>query len=169
MKARSGGTKAGMGQNAHEHPLAKQTGHNAVQETAHVHFKSYPNGNQGFSEKNLGSDTVPGPMKGAPLTTRKPQEHTKTMVSRDGLNHFNNYEANGEGVLGAKVVDQDGGRTTDSPVPEHAEHPHLDIVTKAAEVASYRGGSVGGHAGPQANSDQTLGETWPKDGVMYRD
>jgi hypothetical protein len=108
-------------------------------------------------------------VKGAPMTNRVEQQRTKTTISPDGLNRFNNYEANGEGVLGDKVVAQDGGRTHDSPVPEHAEHPHLDIVTKAAEVASYRGGSVGGHAGPQANSDQTLGETWPKDGVMYRD
>lgn len=144
-------------------------GKNAPHEMAHVRTIRYPNGNQGFTEHSLGSDTIPGPARGAPLSTRIEQNIDRKSVDATGMNPFNRFEGNGEGVLGTKVVDQNGGQTLDSPVPTHAVRPHKDIVTKAAEVASYVGGSVGGYAGPQANTDQTLAETFPEDGVLGRD
>jgi hypothetical protein len=135
--------------------MAKQSlfgsGKNAIQQTAHIRSTKVPGGNQGFSTGSLGGDTVPGPNGGAPLSSAKRQEVTSTKIEADGMNPYNRFEGDSAGVLGANVKGQDGGRTTDSPVPERAEMPNLGIKTKAAESASKSGD-----------------DTFPSDGVMHR-
>lgn len=123
-------------------------GKNGVQQSAHIRQTKYPDGNQGFNTMNVGSvggDTVPGPMKGAPLSTKVRQTTSSKKVERDGMNPFNRYEGNKPGVLGADIVKQDAGRTLDSPVPELAQRPDIGIKSKAAEVAHASAGAEGFH------------------------
>lgn len=97
----------------------------------------YPNGNQGFNSRagSLGGDTVPGPIKGAPLSTKKEQMVTKKTVLPNGGNPYNDIQQNAPGVLGPDVAYQNAGGYLDSPVPGSAQHPDLREMNKAAESA----------------------------------
>jgi hypothetical protein len=146
--------KSGQDKKGHDNPIFG--GHNGIQQHEHIRHMKYPNGNQGFSERGLGRDTIPGPAKGAPLSTKKEQLISVKHVDVTGMNPYNHIEANDKGVLGAHVIKQDGGHTYDSPVPEHAERPNIAIKDKASEVryaeAKY---------GPEND--------FPSDGIMHRD
>lgn len=122
-------------------------------EMSHVRTNHYPNGNQGFSERNLGTDTIPGPAKGAPLSNRVEQTVTSERVLPHGMNPFNKHEGNEAGVLSPFTVAQDSGRY-DGPVPMSAVLPNKDIKTKAAEVSM--------ELGKVSEND------FPSDGVMHR-
>ena len=111
-------------------------GKNGIQTSAPVRTMRYPNGNQGFSANKLGGDTVPGPGKGAPLSSSKPQEVTTRKVLPDGGNPYNDYQQDSAGVLGAEVVRQNAGRYGDSPVPHSAQMPNANIKSKAGQVAN---------------------------------
>lgn len=105
-------------------------------EMAHVRTVRYPNGNQGFTEAKLGSDTVPGPMGGAPLSSKVQQIVTSKTVDPTGMNPYNAHEGNEAGVLGPMVKGQNGGRTHDSPVLTSAQMPNAATISKASEVSS---------------------------------
>ena len=113
-------------------------GKNGVQQVPPGYRKVvYPNGNEGFSSgPTLGGDTVPGPLRGAPLSSKVQQTTSSKTVDRSGMNPFNTMEGNAPGVLAGNMVKQNAGRYPDSPVPGHAMTPHIDIKSKAQEVAS---------------------------------
>jgi hypothetical protein len=135
-----------------KHSMNGLDGPNGV-EHSHVRHKVYPNGNQGFSQHigNLGGDTVPGPAKGAPLSSKKEQLIQKRHVEPNGMNPFNKHEGNESGVLASDTIKQHApGR--DSPVPEHAERPDISIKDKADAVVHYSEGPL---------------NDFPSDGVMH--
>lgn len=133
--------------------MAKQTlfgsGKNAVQQTSHIRSIKVPNGNQGFSNRSLGSDTKPGDERGAPLmSTRRMEKNVSHRVLND--NPYNKFDRdNTTGVVFDATDYQTPANTTDSPVPGGATKPARGMAAKAINIAQ-----------------APTGDTFPADGVL---
>jgi hypothetical protein len=82
----------------------------------------------------LGSDTVPGILKGGPLMNSRSVNDNDAKLTRyaTGTNPYG-LSADAAGVLGPNVVRQNAGRY-DGPVPLGAQHPDLAVRSKPEEI-----------------------------------